>query len=327
MNKKIIFILILGLLILPLISLAKENQWQFAGDTGLPYRLRSFAIYNNKLYVSQDVGNVYRYDGGINWTNVGPIPDHNAVNSLVVWNNQLYAGDYAFGGWLLRYAGGNKWQRLAHLPYCGILSLTVFDNQIYAGSEDCLGQNGSRIYRYNAIQNQWQEVGFLPEMFFVISLVNHQNKLYASGLGGHVYRYDGGTNWTDLGRVGNGGGTYGLVSYQNQLYTGTERGCLYRYDSDPDEVDKGRWTEVGCLPDAIYTLAVYKNKLYAGTTLNGHVWRWDNGTWADTGMAGQGCCYNTVHSLIEYNGWLWAGKVDGRIFKYRDWSNQSIPIK
>lgn len=324
-NKVILTGIILTCLIMPLALLADQrSSWLFAGDTGLPYRLRSFAIYNNKLYVSQDVGNVYRYDGGTTWTNVGPIPDNNAVNSLLVWNNQLYAGDYASGGWLLRYLGGNQWQRLAHLPQCGILSMIVFNNQIYAGSEDCTGENGSRVYRYDAKQNQWQEVGFLPEMGFIITLTIHDQKLHASGLGGHVYRYEGGTTWTDLGLIGNGGGTYGLVNYQNKLYTGTESGCLYRYDPDLNNI--GRWVEVGCLPDAISTLTIYKNKIYAGSTFNGHVWRWDNGVWFDTGLAGQGCCYNTIHTLIEYKNWLWAGKVDGKIFKYYDWLNQATPI-
>lgn len=296
---------------------AATSPWVYNGQATPGNRIRTFAIFNNKLYLGQDAGDVYRYDGGTTWTSVGPIPDNNAVNSLVVWNNQLYAGDYAHGGWLLRYAGGNQWQRLAQLPQCGILSMTVFNNQIYAGSEDCTGVDNSRVYRYDAKQNQWQDTGMLPGMWFIMALVNYNQKLHASGLGGHVYRYEGGTTWTDLGLIGNGGGTYGLINYQNRLYTGTESGCLYRYDQSPDDIHIGRWTEVGCLPDSIYTLTIYKNKIYAGPTFDGHVWRWDNGVWFDTGMAGQGCCYNTVHALQEYNGWLYAGKVDGKIFRYR----------
>lgn len=323
-NKKSIAIsLIVSCLILPLTTLrADVSSWIYTGQ-GLPQRIRTFAIYNNQLYLGQDYGGIYRYSGGTNWTNVCQGCTTASVTSLLVWNKKLYAGRY--DGRLYRYEADNKWTDLGQVPnQCGILSMAVYNNELYVGTEDRWGVGSTQIYKY--INNSgWQEVGNLPGMIFIITLTVHNNQLYAGGLGNHVWRYNGGNSWTDIGPIGNGEGTYSLVSYQGKLY-GNSQGCLYRYDQSPDDINFGYWTEVGCLPDLIYTLTIYKNKIYAGPVFNGHVWRWDNGVWFDTGMAGQGCCYNTVHALIEYNNWLWAGKVDGKIFKYRNWPNQATPI-
>ena len=311
-------IIILFCLVLPLsLQAGARGAWRFAGYTGQPERLRTFAVYDNKLYVGQDYGGVYRYDGGINWTRIWTVPGNGSAHRFIVWNNQLYLGGY--DGWLYQRVNDNQWLQLAKVPNGGgILSLIIYNDQLYAGGENCTG-SGSPVYRYQVDDNGWHQVGFFTNLHTIMGLAVYHNRLHASGLGGHVWQYNRDNNWTDLGQVGIGA-TYALINYQNKLYVGTEGGCLYRYNPKNEVNPRDEtWTEVGCIPDWIYTVTIYRNKLYAGTVSHGRVWRWDNGIWTNIGMAGQGCCLNTVHTLIEYNNWLWAGKVDGKVFKYNPW--------
>jgi hypothetical protein len=86
---------------------------------------------------------------------------------------------------------------------------------------------------------------------------------------GHVYRYDGGKRWTDLGRLGDAVNVLCLASYRGELYGGVAyaggtagpAGKAYRYDEET-----WTWVDAGRVGDGsrVDCMAVYRDKLYAG---------------------------------------------------------------
>ncbi|MDD5639130.1 MAG: LamG domain-containing protein, partial [Candidatus Pacebacteria bacterium] len=56
----------------------------------------------------------------------------------------------------------------------------------------------------------------------VTSLAVYDGKLYGGGSSGYVYRYDGGTTWTDVGQLGSNSNVISLAVYDGKLYGGTE---------------------------------------------------------------------------------------------------------
>ncbi len=130
-----------------------------------------------------------------------------------------------------------------------------------------------------------------------------------------VYRYDGGSTWTDLGKFtpfGNpGSSAYCLAVYNNKLYVGTaDQASVFYYDGST-------WKDTWLGGSSVYSLVVYDGKLYAGTdSSNGaRVYRYDGGhSWTDVGRLGSD---EDVLSLAVYNDQLYAGTYpSGGVYRY-----------
>jgi len=110
------------------------------------------------------------------WTDCGRPGTNQYVKSLVVHDGDLYAAVWEPGagktGHLYRYAGGTRWIDCGSPDLANsITGLAVFNGKLYAGTELYSGGGSS-----------------LP-------LSPNQNH------GGKVFRYEGGTRWTDCGKV------------------------------------------------------------------------------------------------------------------------------
>ncbi len=196
----------------------------------------------------------------------------------------------------------------------------------------------------------WQDCGKCDNVG-VWCLAVHKGKLYAGSYTrnngsrtdlnppGHVYRYEGGTRWNDLGRLGQCSNVLCLASCAGELYAGVSydegsngpAGKVYRYDQDSNQwIDCGR---VGAC-QRVECMAVYQNRLYAGTQGGdpASVYRYEGGqkwTAVETKMGGTaslGVCRGKLHTwtsgVFEYDGndaWTRLGRPGGKA-NYQIWS-------
>ncbi|MFQ6088736.1 MAG: hypothetical protein ACE5K0_07535, partial [Candidatus Methanofastidiosia archaeon] len=212
------------------------------------------------------------------WADIGQLRDVFVVHSFVVYHGDLYAGTY-YG--VYRHDGGTKWTDVGGCRGDEV-SLVVYAGNLYCGSY-------SWVYRYDEERKKWIHVGNLEDVEKVTSFAVYDGKLYAGtryfhreegylGYRGHVFRYDGGTTWTEVGQLGGLGYfnyVLSLAVFDGKLYAATYEsqsggGHVYRYDGG------ATWTDLGQLGyEKVYSLAVYEGNLYAGTDF--HVYRYGVG--------------------------------------------------
>lgn len=152
----------------------------------------------------------------------------------------------------------------------------------------------------------------------------------------HVYRYRGGQEWEDCGRVGNGKirGVYAMIVHRGSLYAATasphggphvnvgDFGRVYRY------LGGTGWEDIGQPGEhyRINSLASYRGKLYALAIdtygIHGGVYVWEGGTkWSQCGDFGR------PHTSGVHNGRLFAAFPQGEVFAYdgSQWTNLGNP--
>jgi hypothetical protein len=185
-----------------------------------------------------------------------------------------------------------------------VYALCVFDGALYASTYEDKGGKG-RVYRYDG--KGWVDCGAPGESNSVTALAIYEGKLYAgtarynaSGShlpastnltdGGKVFRYDGGTNWTDCGKVGETEFIFGMHSFEGKLYASLmdspnkrklPKQGLYRYEGGT------QWTYCNDPEGRVAAIAPYNGKLY-GTGYdagdNGGLYRYEGeGAWSNYG--------------------------------------------
>lgn len=168
-----------------------------------------------------------------------------------------------------------------------IWALTVFDGNLYAGTWEPDKGEAGHVYRYEG-DGDWADCG-APDLCNTISaLAEHDGQLYAGSSfysgrgsaqpdspnlnpGGRVFRYEGGEDWTDCGKIGDVYTVTGLVTFDGQLYATTcdSYGCptrteaCYRYEGGQE------WTFVGNPGGRMGAFVIHNNSLY-GTVFGEH---------------------------------------------------------
>ncbi len=255
-------------------------------DCGSPDRcnaVSSLAVYQGKLYVGVSKyrlagsslsesenphlgGKVYRYDGDGQWLHCGTLPDTEAINGMVVFRGQLYAGSLYAPAGFYRYDGGTQWTSCGTPEGKRVESLTVYNGDIFAS-----GYDQGAVYRFDG--QQWAHQGDIQGATQTYGFATHRGQLYVSEWpNASVYRWGGDKQWLFAGRLGDEQETMPLMVYNGKLYGGTLPSAeVYRYD-DP------QWSPVGRLdhtPDVRYrrtwTMAIFQGRLFAGTLPSGHV--------------------------------------------------------
>lgn len=223
------------------------------------------------------------------WIDCGRPGTTRYIKSLTVFRGDLYAGTWEPGngepgsksrGHVYKYAGGKQWIDCgAPDPANAMNALAVFQGRLYAGSETYSGGGSALPLSPN------------------------------DSHGGRVYRYEGGTSWTDVGKVADVRSISGLAVYNGKLYAGTgttgawrdkprTRG-MYRYDGN------GKWTSCGCPGDRITHLAVYNGDLFGLSYDDGGFFRYDGGqNWTQFGPVPN---TTQVYSTAIYQGRIHAG--------------------
>ena len=155
---------------------------------GLDLRVLAMSVYAGNLYAmtSGEVG-VFRYDGGLTWSQVGAIEGITQYYSGVVYGGQLHVGTWPDGR-VHRYdIGSGCWTDCGRLGNeKEAMGMNVYNGALYAGSLP-LGA----VYRLDD-DNTWTNTGQIdttPHVFYrrAWSMAVFQGKLFAGTLpSGHV---------------------------------------------------------------------------------------------------------------------------------------------
>ena len=228
------------------------------------------------------------------WTDCGRPGTNMQVKSLVVFDGDLYAAvwepDAAKAGHVYRYAGGTRWVDCGSPDKANALcGMAVYKGRLYAGSELYSGGGSS-----------------LP-----LSPNEHH--------GGRVYRYEGESRWTDVGKIADVRSVSGLAVYKGQLFAGTgttgawrdtprTRG-MYRFDG------LGKWTSCGCPDLRVVHLSVYNGHLFGLSYDAGGFFQYDGGqNWTRLGPVPD---TTQVYSTAIYEGRIHAGTwPSGSVYRF-----------
>lgn len=211
-------------------------------------------------------------------------------------------------------------------------ALVVHDGSLYAGTcEPGQGESG-RVYRY-AGGTDWVDCGAPDGSNAVTAMAVYQGKLYAgtgryrvagSSLpespndtpGGHVYRYEGGTTWTNCGGLPGSIAVGGMAVFQGKLYAGSlyAPAGFFRYEGTDS------WTALET-PDKtrVEAIAPFEGQLYATTYDRGHVARFDGRRWEGLGPVGDPALNTQTYSFAVHQGNLLVGTWrSGRVYRLAD---------
>ena len=216
-----------------------------------------------------------------------------------------------------------------------VKALAVYDGGLYAATwEPGEGESG-HVYRFEA-PNRWIDCGSPDVSNAVTALAVYQDKLYAgveyysgggSALplspnthpGGKVYRYEGGTEWTDCGKLGDVKSVSGLAEFRGRLYAGTgtsggwrdmprTRG-MYRYEGGT------KWISCGCPGLRVVHLGVHNGNLYGLSYDQGGFFQYEGETnWKRLGPVPDS---TQVYSFAVFEGKIHVGTwPTGSVFRY-----------
>lgn len=198
------------------------------------------------------------------------------------------------------------------------MSLCVFEGGLYAGTFE-MGKEGlGHVYKY-AGGDQWEDCGTPFESNAVSALAVHKGELYAAAshyrsggsalgdsenvlFGGRVYRYKGGKEWEDCGKLGEIEAIYGLTTFKGQLYASSlyAPAGLWRYDGGTT------WTDLGNPGGRVEALGVHNGHVL-GTGFDqdfAGVYRFDNPGWTDCGTPRD---TTQTYSFMQHQGELFVG--------------------
>ena len=250
-----------------------------------------------------------------------------------------------------------------------IFAMAVYDGKLYVGTFEAGHDKVGHVYRYEG-GTEWVDCGCPNQCNMIPALAVYNGKLYAGGTrrnvvhdgmstlpnqnpGGKVYRYEGGTTWTDCGGLGEADTVMSLTVFRGKLYGTTmywSAKGLYRYDGgkkwtfcgNPGQrvgvlgvyngnlyatsfdgcgffrYDGGTdWTRLKSIPETTqtYSIAVHQGKMCVGTWPNGLVYRYDDpDTWTSLGRIGD---ETEIEGMVVYNGKLFAGTLPlARVYRY-----------
>ncbi len=258
-----------------------------------------------------------------------------------------------------------------------VWSLCVHMGSLYAGTFEMGRDQSGHVYRYDR-GTSWVDCGSPHPINAVTSLAVHEGRLYAGAShyrssgsalpesenttpGGRVFRYEGGKDWADCGKVGQGESIGGLATFLGRLYASSMYAPpgLYRYEGGTEWKDCGNpdgrvgalgvyhgdlygsgwdagrsgvyryeggsaWADCGTPPGTTqtYSFAIHRGRLCVGTWPSGKVFRMAPNGWEDCGRLGEDL---EVMGMAVYNGKLYAGTLpSARVYRYdggSDWTS------
>jgi S-layer homology domain len=263
--------------------------------------------------------------------------------SMVVFNNQLYAGASNWSGAgasIWRTSNGVNWSpaMTAGFGLAGtnpaVLGMVVFNGQLYAGA----GWGGApgQLWR-SSNGTTWNQItgnGLGVDTGGIGAFAVYGNTLYfgtcagAAGGGGaagaQIYRSTSGDSlsWTNVVTGGltttNNGCVTSLMGFNGLLYAAVENEITGAQIWRSATGNSGSWTQVNTSGfgssnnDRVGGFAIYNGYLYIGTrnlVTGGQLWRSSNGTnWGSIMTNGFGDVNNDkLESLFVFNGTLYGG--------------------
>jgi hypothetical protein len=208
-------------------------------------------------------------------------------------------------------------------------SLTVFNGDLYAGTTDAPTEaEWAHVYRYRG-DRSWEDCGRVGRSRArgVGPLISHQGHLYAAAWNYdwtrvrndsldpcRVYRYEGGTEWSDCGQPGRCRRLFGIASFQGSLYVVGDDYHCYVYEGGVG------WRSCGQFPGNPHPMVVHHGRLYVGVLNPAGIYAFDGARWSCLGNPyGSEARCNQIHALDTYRGRLHATTwPEGRIARFED---------
>ena len=256
--------------------------------------------------------------------------------------------------------------------------MTVFDGKLYVGTAEAeKEEDWCHVYRYEGGQ-KWIDCGRVGDLRTtgIGPMIVHDGNLYAAtwvydwtrSMTGnydpsHIYRYEGGKEWTDCGQPGDDRRIMCIASYKGNLYVaGRETYKAYVYEGGKEwrvsyefpvdgprkcaphamgihdgklyvgypaiySFDGSKWEYVGVPVECtqVHSMEVYKGNLYAGTWPEGKAAMYkESEDWEDCGRLGKS---TEINALTVYNGKFYAGSIPyAEVYRYEG-GKEWMPIK
>ncbi len=176
-----------------------KGVWRYDGGTewtcvGPDFRVLSLTVYRGALYALGNGGPIYRFDGGNEWTDCGT-PEGSTQNyGAATVRGELYVGTWP-GAEVFRYAGDNNWKGLGRVGYeMEIMAMTMYNGKLYIGSLPM-----AHAWRMDEAgdDRQFDVIANLDETPVKLrrlwSMAVHDGRLYAGTLpGGRVFAFEAG---------------------------------------------------------------------------------------------------------------------------------------
>jgi len=216
--------------------------------------------------------------------------------------------------------------RLGNALY--VHALAVHEGHLYAGTCEPGKDEAGHVYRWDG-EAQWFDCGRPHPCNAVISLAEFQGKLYAgvgkyrvagSSLpesenrtpGGKVFRYEGDRTWKEVGSFDGIEAVGGLIAVGDRLYASS----LYKPARFFRIEKAGVWTALP-LPDSdkrVESMTSFRGEIFATSYDNGHVYRFDQTQWIDTGAVGDNT--QTYGFAIQEDQLYVSTWPSGKVFRY-----------
>jgi len=134
-----------------------NRGWTSCGCPGL--RVTHLGVHNGSLFgLSYDDGGFFRYEGGDDWTRMGPVPETTQVYSMAVYEGRPHVGTWPTGSVYRMDGPKQQW------TYCGrlgddkeVMGMAVYNGKLYAGTLP-----KAEVYRYDG-GTEWVLTGQLDE--------------------------------------------------------------------------------------------------------------------------------------------------------------------
>ena len=164
-----------------------------------------------------------------------------------------------------------------------IYALVTHDGELYAATWEESSTRSPRGHVYRLASDGWVDCGSPWDCNAVTRLTVHEGHLYAgvsrvksggsgrpetlnANPGGRIFRYEGGTDWSDLGQLPDADSIAGLVPYAGTLYaTPLYSQGVYRMERP------GEWRSVGTPGRRLLALGVHGGHLYGAGNDHVHV--------------------------------------------------------
>ncbi len=250
-------------------------------------------------YIKSTGGEIYRNEGGQNWTQVGPVSaDNTGYREMIDYNGRLYAGtaNSTNGTMLFRSdASGNVWDSVPGGP-TGVKAnnsnrtMIVHDGHLYLGTENL--EDGGGLWRYgdeHATNPGWTKIATFADDTSVAELTVFNDHLYVGTWdftdSFSFYKVNGiddfdnltptAAQYPQLSGLSNLG-VMKLVNFKGMVYMGTvnyEDGFTLMRSANPMDVDSWEIISIHGLGDMsnayTWTLEVFQGKLMLGTFNSG----------------------------------------------------------
>lgn len=325
----------------------RDATWRDEGRPGNAAKIGAITSIAGRLFVgtmelgAAEVGRLWRYEGGGNWTDLGNPLGTNSVTSIIEHEGQMYVGVSRYkpmgsalgptlnmkpGGRVFRVTSDGQWEDQGQpggddavpesTPTEGyntgkadsVYALTSFKGRLY-----CTSPYRHGVYRHEGGQ-MWRQVGLSDLRMFTLTI--HRGQLYSLINGGAMYRTDDGEHWTNVGTPEGSSQNYGALIHQGSLHVGTwPRGEVFRFDG-------GQWVNHG---RAGYEMEImggvhYNGSAYWGTLPMANVYRMDRRGYTLMGQLDDApVVLRRVWTMATHEGRIFAGTLpSGRV-----WSMQA----